>query len=89
MNREDVEPSIENGYAVLEREWASGDKVTLAFDVSEQIVRARAEVADVAGLVARMRGPVLMARENGRTIPYYDVANNGPAPHEVWSAELE
>ena len=43
----------------------------------------------MAGLVARMRGPVLMARENGRTIPYYDVANNGPAPHEVWTAELE
>ena len=74
---------------VLEREWASGDKVTLALDVSERIVRARPEVGDVAGLVARMHGPVLMARENGRTIPYYDVANNGPAPHEVWTAELE
>ena len=33
---------------------------------------------DVAGLVAKMRGPVLMARENGQTIPYYAVANNGP-----------
>ncbi len=87
LNGEAVEPSIENGYAILEREWASGDKVTLAFDVSERIVRARPEVGDVAGLVARMRGPVLMARENGRTIPYYDVANNGPAPHEVWTAE--
>ena len=43
-------------------------------------------MADVAGLVARMRGPVLMARENGRLIPYYDVANNGPAPHEVWKS---
>ena len=38
-------------------------------------------MADVVGLVARMRGPLLMARENGRFIPYYDVANNGPAPH--------
>ena len=37
------------------------------------------------GTVARMRGPVLMARENGETIPYYAVANNGPAPHEVWA----
>ena len=30
--------------------------------------------------------PVLMALENGRLIPYYDVANNGPAPHEVWKS---
>lgn len=54
---------------------------------TERIVRAKGEVADVAGLVARMRGPVLMARENGRFISYYDVANNGPAAHEVWTAE--
>ena len=60
--------------------------MALAFDVSERIVRARAEVHDVAGLVAKMRGPVLMARENGRTIPYYAVANDGPAPHEVWTS---
>ena len=70
---------------MLERDWSPGDTVVLHLDVSERIVRARAEVADVAGLVARMRGPLLMARENGRLIPYYDVANNGPAPHEVWS----
>ena len=61
--------------------------MTLAFDVSERIVRARPEVTVVAGLVTRMRGPVLMARENGETIPYYAVANNGPAPHEVWAEE--
>ena len=85
LNGAPIEPSIENGYAVLERGWRSGDTVSLAFDISERIVRARAEVADVADLVARMRGPVLMASENGQTIPYYDVANSGPAPHEVWT----
>ncbi len=41
----------------------------------------------MAGLVAQMRGPVLVARENGETIPYCAVANNGPAPHEVWAEE--
>lgn len=53
----------------------------------KRIVRARPEVKDVAGCVARMRGPVLMAEENGRLIPYYDVANNGTAPHKVWLSE--
>ena len=84
LGGETVEPLVENGYAVLERDWSPGDTVMLHLDVSERIVRARAEVVDVAGLVARMRGPVLVARENGQTIPYYAVANNGPAPHEVW-----
>ena len=87
LNGGGVEPPVENGYAVLERDWNPGDTIVLNLDVSERIVRARPEVADVAGLVARMRGPVLMARENGQTIPYYDVANNGPAPHEVWTQE--
>lgn len=87
LNGNPVEPSIEKGYAVLERKWAPGDKVTLSLDVSERIVHAKAEVANLAGLVARMRGPVLMALENGHFIPYYDVANNGSAPHEVWTAE--
>ena len=87
LNGEPIEPMVEKGYAILNREWRSGDTVSLAFDISERIVRARAEVADVADLVARMRGPVLMASENGQTIPYYDVANSGPAPHEVWTAE--
>ncbi|MBR0057308.1 MAG: glycoside hydrolase family 127 protein [Kiritimatiellae bacterium] len=89
LNGVAAEPSVENGYAIIEREWAPGDKVGLAFDVSERTVRARPEVRDVAGLVALMRGPVLMARENGRTIPYYDVANDGPAPREVWTAARE
>ena len=87
LDEEAFEPMVEKGYAVLDREWRSGDTVMLTFDVSERIVRAREEVADVAGRVARMRGPVLMASENGKTIPYYAVANNGPAPHEVWTQE--
>jgi len=41
----------------LERDRSPGDTVVLHLDVSERIVRAREEVADVAGLVARMLGP--------------------------------
>ncbi len=87
LNGENVEPPLDRGYAVLSREWKAGDTVALAFDISERIVRARPEVKDVGGLVAHMRGPVLMASEKGRTIPYYDVANSGSAPHAVWIAD--
>ena len=84
LNGQAVEPSIEKGYAVLVREWKKGDMVTLSLDVSERVVRARPEVKDIAGCVAYMKGPLLLAEENGRLIPYYDVANNGAAPHKVW-----
>jgi DUF1680 family protein len=87
LNGQAVEPRIEKGYAVLDREWKKGDMVTLSLDVSERVVRARSEVRDVAGCVARMKGPVLMAEENGCLVPYYDVANNGTAPHKVWLSE--
>ncbi len=33
---------------------------------------------------AILRGPVVMAEERGRTIPYWRVANEGEAPHKVW-----
>lgn len=79
-----VEPSLADGYALLEREWQKGDVVTLSLDVSPRTVRADARVEAVKGLRAIMRGPVVMAEEHGRTIPYWRVANEGPAPHRVW-----
>ena len=84
LNGKELEPRIDKGYIVLDREWKAGDEIELHFDLSERIVRARPEVKHVAGLVARMRGPVLMAREEGTWMPYYNVANKGTAPHEVW-----
>ena len=80
---------VQNGYAVFDRDWRTGDTVELRLDVRERLVRAAPQVKDVAGCVARMRGPVLLARENGAWIPYADVANKGPAPHEVWVRENE
>ena len=87
LNGENIAPRIENGYAVLDREWKKGDSIALSLDVSRRTVRAHHEVRDVAGCVAYMRGPVLLAEENGRLIPYYNVANSGPAPHKVWLLE--
>ena len=84
LNGQVVDVELRGGYAVLAREWKEGDEVTLTLDVSERTVRACPQVKEVAGRFARMRGPLLMATENGRVIPYYDVANRGPAPHEVW-----
>ena len=80
---------VQNGYAVFTRDWRAGDEVELRLDVRERLVRAAPQVKDVAECVARMRGPVLLARENGAWIPYADVANKGPAPHEVWVRENE
>ena len=84
LNGEKVAPRLDDGYAVLEREWKQGDAVTLELDVSQRTVRADPRVAALKGLHAVLCGPVVMAEERGKLIPYWRVANAGPAPHRVW-----
>ncbi len=38
-------------------------------------------------VAARPPSRASRAEEKGRLIPYYDVANNGTAPHKVWLSE--
>ena len=84
LNGAALKPALDRGYAVVDREWRTGDKVTLTLDVSPRTIRADARVKDVAGCHAVARGPVVMAEEKGKTISYWQVANGGPAPHQVW-----
>jgi hypothetical protein len=53
----------EDGYAVLEREWAPGDRVELALSMPIERVRAHPAVSEAAGQVALQRGPVVYAVE--------------------------
>ncbi len=84
FNGHTVAAQLENGYAVVDREWRKGDVLTVNVDVSPRTVRADARVKQVRGLHAVLCGPVVMAEERGKTIPYWRVANEGEAPHKVW-----
>jgi len=52
-------PTVEKGYARIDREWRPGDTLEVAFPVAPTRVHAHARVADLAGQVALARGPLL------------------------------
>ena len=84
INGCDVTPRLLNGYTVVDREWKKGEVLMVKVDVSPRVVRADPRVKAVQGLHAIMRGPVVMAEEGGKEIPYWRVANEGEAAHKVW-----
>jgi uncharacterized protein len=56
-------PTIETGYAVLERAWQAGDVVELALSIEPFIVEAHPRVDAVRGSVAVQRGPLVYCLE--------------------------
>ncbi|MDH6304193.1 DUF1680 family protein [Parabacteroides sp. PF5-5] len=64
VNGKDVKQQISHGYAVISREWKSGDKVSLHIDMPVRRVQACEEVKYDKGLLAMERGPVLYVMES-------------------------
>jgi len=63
--------TIEDGYALINREWQSGDKVGIIFDMPVTVMEANPLVRDDIGKVAVMRGPVVYCLEevdNGKNL---------------------
>jgi DUF1680 family protein len=69
LNGADTVYKVEDGYAVIEREWSEGDKLSVVFDMPVSFVRANPLVRDNIGKTAVMRGPVVYCMEE---------ADNGP-----------
>lgn len=70
VNGERIAPSVENGYAVLDRLWQPGDTVTLDLPMPVERVHCHPEVRYNTGRIALQRGPVVFCLES---------ADNGPA----------
>jgi DUF1680 family protein len=58
-----LEDKMDLGYARLEREWRSGDRVTLELEMPVERVYAHPDVRQDAGAVALMRGPLVYCFE--------------------------
>jgi DUF1680 family protein len=54
---------IENGYAVLDRVWKKGDKVTMDLPMPVEKVVASAKLPEDAGKIAIQRGPLMYCAE--------------------------
>ncbi|MBK5720116.1 glycoside hydrolase family 127 protein [Dysgonomonas sp. Marseille-P4677] len=64
VNGQDAKKAIRGGYAVIEREWKSGDKIAIHMDMPIRRVQAHKEVKYDEGLLSIERGPIVYALES-------------------------
>ena len=58
-----IEAKIERGYIVIEREWRTGDVISLELDMPIRFVYANPNARQMIGRVALQRGPILYCVE--------------------------
>jgi len=63
VNGQPVRYKTEKGYAIIDREWKSGDVVNFSLPMSIRRVEANTKVADDLGKVAIERGPIVYCLE--------------------------
>ena len=78
---------IVRGYAVLEREWLTGDTVTLSLPMPVERVYASPQVAADLGRTALQRGPIVYCLESTDNGP--DLDSLALSPDATLSAEFE
>jgi DUF1680 family protein len=86
VNNEDTRPTITKGYAVLNREWKSGDRISLSLDMPVEIVAADPNVKEDIGKRAIMRGPLVYCLEEIDNKPGYDSIRLHPSA--IFSSEF-
>ena len=59
VNGQAVEPTLENGYAVIDRNWKPGDRIDLTLPLSVQRITPSPRIAATAGRVALRYGPLI------------------------------
>jgi DUF1680 family protein len=71
LNGEKTAPVTQDGYAFIKREWKSGDRITLVFDMPVTLVESSPHVRENRGKAALMRGPIVYCLEeadNGKEL---------------------
>ncbi|MCH5372717.1 MAG: glycoside hydrolase family 127 protein, partial [Planctomycetes bacterium] len=59
VNGSDIDPAVENGYAVITRNWKAGDRIELVLPMHVQRIKASDKIAADAGRVAVRVGPLI------------------------------
>ena len=71
VNGASTDCRVEDGFALIEREWSEGDSVSLTFDMPVNFVRSNPKVRYDSGKIAVMRGPMVYCLEeedNGKEL---------------------
>jgi len=79
INGQEYKASIEEGYAVIDREWKKGDRVEYTLPMNIHRVSANERVAADRGLIALERGPILYCiedKDNAFEVNHFIVPDN-------------
>jgi DUF1680 family protein len=71
LNGEKITPDPVEGYARIHRQWRTGDRLTLIFDMPVNVAEANPHVRQNAGKAAVTRGPIVYCLEeadNGKDL---------------------
>ncbi|MDR1468161.1 MAG: glycoside hydrolase family 127 protein, partial [Spirochaetaceae bacterium] len=63
LNGEKITPVVQDGYALIKREWKSGDRLSLILDMPVTLVESSPHVRENRGKAAVTRGPVVYCLE--------------------------
>jgi len=72
VNGEAVDPVLEKGYLVVQREWREGDTVTLNLEMQPEFLESHPYVSENVGKIAVRRGPLVYCVE-GEDNPGVDI----------------
>ncbi len=87
VNGKSVTPEIENGYAVITRDWKAGDTINLVLPMEVQRVKADENIAADRGLVALRYGPLIYNVERADQ-PSLNLALGSGALKTEWRGDL-
>ncbi len=79
VNGETIDAPIQKGYAVLDKEWVDGDKITLSMNMPVERISADPRVKQDIGKRAIQRGPLVYCMEetdNPQDFDDLDIAEN-------------
>jgi hypothetical protein len=76
VNGRKVKAQIINGFALLDREWKSGDIVEISLPMEPRFIKAHADVAADSGRVALGMGPVVYCLEEADNGPVREITVN-------------
>ncbi len=65
-------PTLVNGYVVIDRAWNKGDEISLMLPMNIQYVSANPKIEDNMGKLALMRGPLVYCVEDVDNSAYFD-----------------
>jgi hypothetical protein len=87
VNGKKVSPKIENGYAVITREWKAGDKIDLVLPMEIQRVQPDEKIAADRGHVALRYGPLIYNVESADQPDLNRAMGSAPLTTE-WRGDL-